>query len=166
MRVRFATKNDIQVIADIERRCFPEAEAATYKEFKERFDMFGECFLVAEENDRVVGFINGCCTNHQSLPDELYHHPSWHQLNGIYQTVFGLDVLPEFCHQGIASLLLKEFINLAKKRGKKGMILTCKDHLIHYYEKFGFVCQGISDSNHGGAKWNDMYLTFSDEVVL
>lgn len=42
------------------------------------------------------------------------------------------------------------------------MILTCKDHLIHYYQKFGFVHQGVSVSCHGGAKWNDMLLEFEE----
>ena len=62
----------------------------------------------------------------------------------------------------MAAALLNAFIDLAKKRHKKGMILTCKDHLIHYYQKFGFVHQGVSVSCHGGAKWNDMLLEFEE----
>jgi predicted GNAT family N-acyltransferase len=41
------------------------------------------------------------------------------------------------------------------------VVLTCKDHLVHYYASFGFQCQGISASTHGGAVWNDMVLTFA-----
>ncbi|WP_028042172.1 GNAT family N-acetyltransferase [Candidatus Stoquefichus massiliensis] len=165
MEIRFATINDIEKIADIEKICFPKAEAATYDEFKERFDMFGECFLVAEDHHQVIGFINGCCTNEPSLPDELYHNPALHQVNGLYQTVFGLDVLPDYRHQGVAGLLLNALITLSKERGKSGVVLTCKDYLIHYYEKFGFECLGKSASNHGGAKWNDMYLTLHKEDI-
>lgn len=163
MKIRFAVIDDIAEIADIEKVCFPETEAATYEEFKERFDKFGDCFLVVQERQKVIGFINGCCTDQPTLPDELYHNPSLHQEDGAYQTVFGLDVLPDYRHQGVAGLLLNAFINLAKERGKTGMVLTCKDHLIHYYEKFGFVWQGESYSNHGGAKWNDMYLSLNKE---
>lgn len=72
--------------------------------------------------------------------------------------MFGLDVLPEYRKTGVAAKLLNEMINLSKVRGKKGIILTCKDHLIHYYEKFGFENQGVSASSHGGAKWNNMFL--------
>ncbi len=46
----------------------------------------------------------------------------------------------------------------AGKRGRKGLILTCKDRLIHYYEKFGYVNLGVSESVHGGAVWYDMLL--------
>ncbi len=39
------------------------------------------------------------------------------------------------------------------------MILTCKDRLIHYYEKFGYRNLGLSASVHGGlsgmiCSWN------------
>ena len=39
-------------------------------------------------------------------------------------------------------------------------ILTCKEKLIGFYEKFGYVNLGISDSKHGGAVWYDMILEF------
>ena len=39
-------------------------------------------------------------------------------------------------------------------------VLTCKDKLVHYYEKFGFQNEGVSESVHGGAMWYQMRLTF------
>ena len=39
-------------------------------------------------------------------------------------------------------------------------MLTCKDRLVHYYGKLGFVSEGVSPSTHGGAAWNQMRLTF------
>ena len=55
-----------------------------------------------------------------------------------------LDVVPEYRKQGIAEELLKKLIGLSIERGKKGVVLTCKDHLVHYYSKFGFKHLGIS----------------------
>ena len=55
---------------------------------------------------------------------------------------------------------MNRLIETARERGKKGLILTCKDRLIHYYEKFGYVNMGISQSVHGGAVWYDMILEF------
>ena len=40
------------------------------------------------------------------------------------------------------------------------LVLTCKDHLVHYYAKFGFVSEGVSGSTHGGVVWYQMRLTF------
>ena len=48
----------------------------------------------------------------------------------------------------------------AKAQGRKGLVLTCKDHLVHYYAKFGFENEGVSESEHGGVKWNQMRLKF------
>lgn len=158
--IRLANEKDLEQIIDIEQVCFPKAEAASAQEFEERFACFQENFIVADVDGHIVGFINGATTNAPQLPDELYHDAHLHQPLGDYQTIFGLDVLPHYRNQGIAAQLLHFMINLSKQRGKKGVVLTCKDHLIHYYEKFGFVHQGRSDSQHGGACWNDMLLLF------
>ena len=77
-----------------------------------------------------------------------------------FGTITELLVLPEYRRQGVAADLMNHLIQTAKARGKKGMILTCKDRLIHYYEKFGYRSLGISGSVHGGAVWYDMLLEF------
>lgn len=166
MNIRLARQEDLLDIIKIEEICFPKAEAATSQDFHKRFEAFSECFLVAVKDEKIVGFVNGCTTDEPCLPDELYHDASLHNPKGDYQTVFGLDVLPNYQRQGIAKALLDAFITLAKERGKKGMVLTCKNHLIHYYQKFGFQHVGVSASSHGGAKWNDMLLIFEKDEMI
>ena len=160
--IRLAKEDEINEIIKIEEICFPPSEAAKKEDFIERFKTFPENFIIAEnkEENKLIGFINGCTYDEPKLPDELYHNVKLHNKNGDYQTVFGLDVLPNYRKQGVAENLMKYLINLSKKRNKKGIVLTCKQYLIHYYEKFGFKCQGISQSTHGGAQWNDMVLLF------
>ena len=68
--------------------------------------------------------------------------------------------MPDYRRQGVGEHLMRSLINLTRKRGKKGLVLTCKDYLIHYYEKFGYKNMGVSKSCHGGAKWNDMLYLF------
>lgn len=160
MNIRLATKEDLNEIIKIESICFPEAEAAKESDFQKRFDAFKENFIIAEDNGKIIGFINGCTTDLPKLPDELYHNVQLHKKHGDYQTIFGLNVLPDYRRNGVAAQLMNYFIELSKERGKKGMVLTCKNHLIQYYEKFGFKHQGVSASEHGGAIWNDMVLIF------
>lgn len=160
MELRQAVGSDLPQIVRIESICFPPNEAAQEAEIKERFEAFKENFIVALIEDEVVGFINGCTTDVLALPDELYHDPTLHQPNGPYQAIFGLDVLPEYRGQGIAIELMNYFINCSKNRGKRGIILTCKDHLITFYEQFDFRHKGVSLSVHGGSKWHDMVLEF------
>ena len=158
--IRFATKNDIDSIVNIESICFPKEEAASESSLKKRFEVFPENFLVAEtkKDKKLIGFINGCTYNKPDLPDILYEDANLHDKNGEYQTIFGIDTLPEYRRQGVGEHLMKALINLTKKRGKKGLVLTCKDYLIHYYEKFGYKNKEVSKSCHGGEKWNDMLL--------
>ena len=96
MKIRQANKNDLKEIVKIEKICFPKAEAASEKDIYERFEVFGENFLVAEKDNKIIGFINGCTTDEPNLPDELYSNAKLHKPNGDYQTLFGLDVLPEW----------------------------------------------------------------------
>lgn len=158
--IRQAKVTEGDILAKIEGICFPPAEAADPETVKARLEAFPEQFFVAEIDGVAAGFINGCVTDEPKLPDELYHDVSLHKPEGAYFTVFGLNVLPQYRRAGIAARLVNAYIQAAKDRGKKGVILTCKDHMVHYYERFGFVCHGVADSNHGGAVWNDMKLIF------
>ncbi len=159
--IRQAIADDVTKVAEIEEKCFPRSEAATLKSFFERFMAFPECFLVAEADGKVVGHINGCVTSYDKLIDALYHNSSLHEPDGPWQTVFGIAVLPEYQHQGIARALMEQFKEQARLRGKKGILLTCKDEKVGFYESLGFAYDGVSESAHGGARWNDMCLKFS-----
>lgn len=162
--IRFAKKEEGETLAVIEATCFPPAEAASREAVLERLEAFPENFIVAETEDgAIAGFINGGTTDQPYLPDEFYHNISLHKKDGAYQTVFGLNVMPQYRRQGIAEKLVDGFAALAKERGKAGVILTCKEHMIHYYERRGFVKYGVSDSEHGGAIWYDMRYLFADK---
>ena len=95
LTIRCAKADDVTRVAEIEEKCFPRAEAASLKSFFERFMAFPECFLVAEVDGIVVGHINGCVTNSEKLMDALYHNTALHEPDGLWQTVFGIAVLPE-----------------------------------------------------------------------
>lgn len=159
--IRNVKAEDLDQVTEVEALCFPAAEAATEESFRKRIDTFPESFLVAEnESGKIIGFINGCVTDERTIRDEMFEDSGLHRAAGMYQSIFGLDVIPEYRRQGVAADLMNHLIQTAKARGKKGMILTCKDRLIHYYEKFGYRSLGISGSVHGGAVWYDMLLEF------
>ena len=158
--IRTAVPADLDAVAQVEAACFPAAEAADRKSLKERLDVFPQSFLVAEDGNRIIGFINGAVTNGRTIGDEMFEDTSLHEPEGAYQSIFGLDVIEEYRHQGVASRLMEAMIERARSQGRRGLILTCKDRLIGYYETFGYVNMGISQSVHGGAVWYDMILEF------
>ena len=159
--IRNVKIEDLDQVTEVEALCFPTAEAAVEASFRQRIETFPDSFFVAEdENGRIIGFINGCVTDERTIRDEMFEDSGLHRPEGLYQSVFGLDVIPEFRRQGVAADLMNRLMQEAKARGKKGMILTCKDRLIHYYEKFGYRNLGLSASVHGGAVWYEMLLEF------
>ena len=76
--------------------------------------------------------------------------------------IFGVNTLPEYRRRGYAGELLKRAIADAKEQRRKGLVLTCKEQLISYYAKFGFECEGVSESVHGNVVWYQMRLGFEE----
>lgn len=159
MNIRNATIEDIQAITKVEMTCFPKAEAATEEDFRNRLRVYPNHFWLLEDDKKLVSFINGMVTNEDTLTDEMYENVDLHNENGQWQMIFGVNTIPEYRRQGCAEKLMRKVISDAKDQGRKGLVLTCKDMLVHYYEKFGFKNEGISDSTHGGAIWYNMRLT-------
>ena len=162
--IRTAVSEDLDQVTAIEAVCFPKAEAADRASFADRLATFPDSFFVAVHDGKIIGFVNGCVTNEKTIRDEMYEDSSLHDPKGAYQSIFGLDVLLEYQRQGIAAKLMEQMIRDAKERGRKGLILTCKDRLIHYYEKFGYKNKGVSQSVHGGVVWYDMLLEFEENA--
>lgn len=162
--IRPASLSDADAVAAIEGRCFPPAEAAGKDQFLQRLAAFKHTFLAAEKDGRLIGFINGCTTAQDELTDDLYASTALHDDDGPNVMVFGLDVVPEEQHRGVAAALMKAYIDGARKRRRKRIILTCKEGLIAFYEQFGYQCRGRSRSAHGGAVWYDMVLDLQDHT--
>lgn len=160
MNIRMATIEDLKAITDVESRCFPVEEAASENDFKERLTVYPNHFWLLEDDGRLVGFVNGMVTNESILCDKMYEDANLHNENGQWQMIFGVNTIPEYRRQGCAEKIINKVISDAKEQRRKGLVLTCKEKLIHYYAKFGFKNEGISESTHGGAVWYDMRLTF------
>lgn len=165
MIIRNAYPDDINAITEVEKRCFPEAEAATREEFEKRLKHYGNHFWLMFDEGRLVAFVDGMVTDRLDLTDEMYEKADMHQEDGAWQMIFGVNTIPECRKQGYAGMLIEKVIADAKEQGRKGLVLTCKDELVHYYAKFGFKNEGISESVHGNVVWNQMRLTFVYEFL-
>lgn len=160
MNIRTATMHDLAALTAIEAECFPAAEAAKEEDFRARLAVYPDHFWVLEDGGQIVSFVNGMVTEEEKLRDEMYENAALHDENGAWQMIFGVNTLPQYRRQGLAESLLRRCIADARRQGRRGVVLTCKDQLVHYYEKFGFVSEGVSQSTHGGVVWYDMRLTF------
>ena len=160
MHIRTATMEDLEAVTAVESACFPAAEAATRDEFAARLAVYPNHFWLLEEDGRLVSFINGLVSDEPTIRDEMFADAAFHNEQGAWQMVFGVNTLPEYRRRGLAGEVMQRVIADAKTQGRKGCVLTCKDRLVHYYETFGYCSEGVSASTHGGAVWYDMRLTF------
>ena len=158
--IRQGRAGDAAALAKVEAECFPAAEAATAEEIGERLSVYPTHFLLLYRDGKLAGFIDGMATDEKDLRDEMYEKASLHNEKGAWQMIFGLNTIPSCRREGCAGRLIEAFKAQAKKEGKKGIVLTCKDRLVHYYAKFGFVNEGVSESTHGHVVWYQMRLTF------
>lgn len=160
MEIRNAVMEDLAAVTAVEAECFPAAEAAKEADFKARLAVYPEHFWLLFDGGRLIGFVNGMVTDEADLTDEMYENAAMHRENGAWQMIFGVNTIPERRRQGCAERLLRRVIEDAKKQGRRGIVLTCKERLIPYYGKLGFVNEGVSRSAHGNVTWYQMRLTF------
>lgn len=159
--IRTAVPEDLEPVTAVEAECFPASEAATAAEFEERLRYYGNHFWLLFEGDRLVSFVDGMVSDLPDLADEMYEKASMHNESGSWQMIFGVNTVPDRRRCGYAGRLIERAIADAKAQGRRGLVLTCKDALVTYYSRFGFINEGVSEkSRHGGAVWNQMRLTF------
>ena len=113
------------------------------------------------DEGKLIAFVDGFVTDEADLTDDMYENASMHNENGAWQMIFGVNTLPEYRRNGYAGRLLRCAIDTARKQGRKGAVLTCKQRLVDYYAKFCFVDEGVTDKSvHGGVVWHQMRITF------
>lgn len=146
-----------QAIA-IEQICFPPNEACSLKNMRERVAAAPELFLVAvdKETKKIAGFLNGLSTKEYSFRDEFFTNAGLHDQSGRNIMLLGLDVLPKYRRQGLATELMYRYLCREREKNRCLLILTCLQSKVKMYEKMGFTDCGEAESDWGGEKWHEM----------
>lgn len=158
--ITHATLNDLDELAAVEAACFPPAEAASRAQLADRLRHFADHFFLLREGGRIISFVDGPVTVQRDLTDELYADAACHDPAGRWQMIFGVNTLPECRRRGCAARAMRAAIEQARCEGRLGVVLTCKDALVHWYARLGFADEGVCASTHGGAVWHQMRLVF------
>ena len=156
MIIRHANLNDVEILAQIEEQSYPKEEKASKNSIEQRIKTFGNYFWILEENNNILAFINGMLTDKENLVDEMFEDATLHNDKAPNFMVFSVVTNPNFRGKGYAKILLNKMIADLTKQNKKQIVLTCKEHLLKFYASFGFINEGISNSNHGGVSWYQM----------
>ena len=150
--------DEVRQAVKIEQICFPPNEACSEKSMTERAAKASETFLVAvdKETGRIAGFLNGVATNENVFRDEFFTDITLHDPNGKNIMLLGLDVLPEYRHQGLAREIMTRYVERERAKGRKCLYLTCLENKVEMYKKMNYIDNGISGSVWGGEEWHDM----------
>ncbi|MFH1786818.1 MAG: GNAT family N-acetyltransferase [archaeon] len=157
---------DLHAAWIVEDRCYPPPEVASEEKFRKRIELFPEGFLVAELGGKIIGIINGATIEKEDISAEELKGMVGHVPGGKNVVVFTVAVLPEFRGLGVSRRLVERFVEISKGLGKEKVLLICKENMVDYYRKLGFVYTGKSASTHGGAEWHEMGMSFEDDAAL
>ena len=158
MKIRQARFSDLDRIIEIELENFSLEEAIPRSVFEAHLREIQTSFLVAEKEGRVLGYIEGPVVPHRHLQDQSFTEEveDHSHISDGYISVTCLSIAKEAQDLGVGKRLLTALKEVAVEQEREGINLTCHDYLILYYEKHGFVNEGISQSNFAGETWYDM----------
>jgi ribosomal protein S18 acetylase RimI-like enzyme len=159
LTIRTAKVSDLERCFQIERAAYAGDEAATKEKILKRIETYPEGFIVLENSEEIIGFINSGATHNVVLSDEEFKELIGHDPSGQKIVIMSVVVHPEYQGQHMASKLMNAFINAMTDLDKTGIYLICQTELIEMYAKHGFVYIGASESDHGGLSWHEMSLT-------
>jgi ribosomal protein S18 acetylase RimI-like enzyme len=145
---------EINHIHSLESTSYPADEAASLETLIYRLSNAPLFFLAAYRSDQLLGYI--CSTATQS-PTLTHESMFVHQPAGTLLCIHSVVISPSLRRQGIATRMLKEYINMVKKQGQvRQLRLLCKDGLVGLYSSVGFEVVGPSSIVHGADQWIEM----------
>lgn len=97
--------------------------------------------IVYENNNKLIGFIG--------LKGEDIKENVPKTFNEDYVLITWIAVLPDFRKLGLGSKLLAKCERYARKLGKRGIWLGCRDKVIPFYQKNGYKQKGTFINEKG-----------------
>lgn len=156
MKFALATIDDLPEIMRLEHLGFNEAEAGSEEAYRDRINKLHETFLTIQDDGKVIGFVVGPAVKQRFIEDEMFDVTPDNLFDGGHQLIFTIAIDPDYRGQGIGSKLLTEFESNAHKAHRTSIALTCLKDRIPFYEKNGYINQGIAGSEHGNEVWYNM----------
>ena len=155
--IRQVRPADLDACCAVETAAFPADEAASPDRVRQRLDAYPQGFLVAERAGRLIGLVMSGATHQPDLADEALKDMVDHDPQGAHLVVFSVAVHPLEQGRGLGGLLVEAILTRAFDHlGKTSVLLLCKETLVAFYQRYGFVEVGPSASTHGGARWIEM----------
>lgn len=149
--IRQATLSDLEEMLAIEEANPSLEEAFSRQSLEESIRKTAGTFLVAGDENQLVGYILG---EAQSI------HSKWIEVKS-------LTIHPDHRGQGLGTLLLASLKQVAVEGGYEYLRLTCPDDLLSYFEMNGFVEEEVPEASYARfSGWNLIWANpfYQEEV--
>ena len=158
-RFRQAAAQDAERCYQIEIGAYEGDEAATLEKIRTRIAQYPQGFLILEQGDEIVGFINSGCAHDVVMSEEAFKELIGHDPLAANVVIMSVVVAPEHQGKGFAKLLMGQFVELMQSQGKQTIHLMCKEQHVPLYARMGYLYVQPSPSEHGGMAWHEMVMT-------
>lgn len=155
LEINNATMGDYGAIVAIEMMGV-RLQAGTPEVIQDRIAKQNDTFLVARDDQRVVGLIVGAVSKDEFIHDAMYKQAAANEATGGHQLVLGIAQAANYGDQELSAKLLAAFEKVARAAHRETMSLLSLEKDIPFYEKNGFQRAGVSDVKHGGNTWYNM----------
>ena len=136
--IRQATLSDLEEMLAIEEANPSSEESLSRQSLEESIRKTADTFLVAGDENQLVGYILG---EAQSI------HSKWIEIKS-------LTIHPDHWGQGLGTLLLAALKQVTVELNHQGILLQSPDELLSYFEMNGFVEEEVTESHYGsGSEW-------------
>ena len=136
--IRQATLSDLEEMLAIEEANPSSEESLSRQSLEESIRKTADTFLVAGDENQLVGYILG---EAQSI------HSKWIEIKS-------LTIHPDHWGQGLGTLLLAALKQVTVELDYQGILLQSSDELLSYFEMNGFVEEEVTESHYGsGSEW-------------
>lgn len=158
MKIRQANLADLDAITTIEWENFGLEEALSREILEAHIQKLTTSFLVAERDGQILGYLEGPVRPERHLVDQSFTSEveDYSHLIGHYISLTSLSIDKNAQNMGLGRSLLNAMKDIAIRDQRLGINLTCHDYLVAYYEKHGFINEGVSQSTYAGEVWYDM----------
>lgn len=155
LKIDNVTMGDYGAIVAIEMMGF-KLQAGTPAKIQERIEKQSDTFLIAREDQRVVGLIIGTVSDQNYIQAGDYQEVTPNSVTGGHQLVLAIAMPVNQRDQGISEQLLASLKKVARNAKRESISLLSLENDVSFYEKNGFQNAGPSELQPNGNTWYNM----------
>ncbi|KAH0604467.1 uncharacterized protein H6S33_006844 [Morchella sextelata] len=169
--VRPLTLKDLDAVMLVETQAFVPAERCTRKQFHALLSTTTSPPLslgifastspsqgAHNPTEHLLGHAIASKITSKLITDSCYSSAATSHTTGATIALHSLAIVPACQRRTLGTALMREFIDYCREMAGavERIAIIAREGLVRFYERFGFVCYGLSSVGFGGGGWRDL----------